>query len=49
MTTYDILGFEYAEGTEDAETYIVLVNDKDGPVFVTVAEAEAWIENQVHG
>lgn len=42
---YDIVAFEYKEGTEEAETYCVLINGNDtNEVFGSYEEAQAWIE-----
>ena len=45
-TKYETVAFEYKPNSEEAETFIVLVNGKDGPVFVTKQEAQKWIAAQ---
>lgn len=43
MTTYEITAWEFKAGTEEAETYIVMIDGKDGPIFATLEEAQEWV------
>lgn len=48
--SYEITAYEFKEGTEEADTYIVLVKGKkesECPIFGTYAEAEEWMSRQV--
>jgi hypothetical protein len=44
MATYEINTYEFKPGTEEADSYIVTIDGRDGPLLETFAEAQAWVE-----
>ena len=40
---YEIMAYEFKDGSEEPDTYVVVIDGKDGPLFATREEAELFV------